>query len=100
MAVRESSGVWLYDTTDHNTDSWLLTQDVASNLLFSPDSQTLAIGVENRTILWDVATRVKRAALDCGERVRWTELGIYFSPDGTMFATTHDDGTIVLWAVK
>lgn len=63
------------------------------SIAFSPDSRTLAVGIERALVMIDVATGARttlRADDGVGDRV-------VFSPDGTMIATTDGPEIVRLW---
>ncbi len=68
------------------------------NVSFSPDSQTLASGSDDKTIkLWNAETgKVTRTLSGHSDWV----MSVDFSPDGQMLASGSDDKTIKLWNIK
>lgn len=71
------------------------------HLAFSPDSQQLVTTQPNTTAdtiqIWDIQTRREIAALQ-GHKSNISSLR--FNTDGSLIATTGDDGTTYLWAAK
>ena len=65
-----------------------------SSLAFTPQGETLAIGYQDRVILWDDGMGTARARL--GEHTGRVA-SLAFSPDGATLATGGDDGLVRLW---
>jgi WD40 repeat protein len=68
----------------------------ARTLLFSPDGQTMAWGIDGKTItIWDIATgkRTSSVPLPSGA----TNDNVAFTPDGRCLAFEMDDGTVLLY---
>jgi WD40 repeat protein len=73
--------------------------DSFSNLAFSPDGKTLAIGMgisglAHSVLLWNTETRRLLPAL---EKHTASINSIAFSPNGKQFVTGSDDGTVIIW---
>lgn len=65
------------------------------SIVFSPDGQTMAMGLEDGTVrLWDVAEKRVRATLTAHRGTVWHAA---YSPDGKVLATSGDDGLVKLW---
>ena len=67
------------------------------NIAYSPDGRTLAIQVEDRIILLDIATEKVTWTLE--KRIEGRIEGVAFSPDGKTIAATLSDGKIQLWDI-
>src|SRR5215470_1677609 len=67
----------------------------ATNAMFSPDGQILAIPDRSGVKLWSVTTGRPLRIL---EYVAYFEAALFF-PDGTTMASAHKDGSIRLWDV-
>jgi len=66
-----------------------------TSLIFSPDGETLASGMESGDIhLWETATGAKKKTLR-GHSLRVSHL--FFSADGQTLISASDDGTILIW---
>lgn len=81
FAVDSSIGTWIYDAETLQL-LYLLTGHVGQSISsgFSPDSSTVAIGLDNGTVeLWDVATGTLQSTLEGPGRTN----GVFFSPDGS-----------------
>jgi WD40 repeat protein len=65
---------------------------------FSPDGQTLAVGLEGRSSpsvqLWSVSTQQRQSAF-----THQGLMSLAFSPDGTMLACGNMGGEVTLWDV-
>ena len=72
----------------------------ATALAFSPDGQTLASGSNYGIELWDVETRIQKAAMSTAEGT-WGIRSVAFSPDGrTLAAGSWLDYSVQLWDVE
>jgi WD40 repeat protein/serine/threonine protein kinase len=67
--------------------------DARECLEFSPDGDTLATGMGDMVLLWELDTRRVRSRLAHSHRVR----GSAFAPDGKTLATAELDGPVRLW---
>ena len=75
----------------------LLTENSApASYAFSPDSTLLAIGYQDVTVLWDVASGTQRSRLQAHSG---HVVDVAFSPDGSLLASANEDGTTRLWHV-
>ena len=70
--------------------------DQVNTITFSLDGATLAVGTNNRVVLWDVVTKTNIATLD-----RHTSLvnSVSFSPVGTTLAIGSSLGVVKLWDI-
>jgi WD40 repeat protein len=64
-------------------------ENTVTDLAFSPDGQTLAVGVLDGTALYELPSRERSRFLESDEQV----LKVAFSPDGSWFATGNRVGT-------
>jgi len=74
----------------------LKNSERAHSLALSPLDTLAAVGLHNKTRIWDLVTREPVTEL--------TQIGdiisVIFSQDGKMLATGSADGTVILWNVK
>lgn len=96
---REQNGVRVWDTVsgeeiacieNWNRGLWV------SRLAFTSDSKILAAGGGQRVLLWDVASRARRANLSWDVGVGRV---LAFSPDGKLLATGGEDRVVRLWDI-
>jgi serine/threonine protein kinase len=65
------------------------------SVAFSPDGNTLAMGLDDGSVrLWDAHTGARKSRIQAHKRPVWC---VRFSPDGMMMATASDDGKVHLW---
>jgi WD40 repeat protein len=70
----------------HDTNVWAVA--------IGGDGKTLiTTGYNGKVVVWNVAEKKPQATL---EKKGWCR-GIALSPDGTKFATAHEDGNITIW---
>jgi WD40 repeat protein len=96
LAVRDTNGreieVWHLACLDK---PWKLAPlDRAHGLAWHPSGKLLAIGVNNVVQLWGLGDSKPRAVL---EGHHSAVVGLTFSPDGELLATTSFDATVRLW---
>lgn len=98
LAVASPIGVWIYDTHTSNEQALLTanTGNVAWNVVFSPDGQTLAV-LQGEVLLWDTQTYTLKGTLK-GHSHSATDVA--FSPDGQTLAIADMDQTTQLWDMK
>jgi Tol biopolymer transport system component len=89
-----SSGT-LLSTLGEPEDSYLRRN--SSNLVFSPNGQILASGVNDNVNLWQVSDG---ALLHTLQGHGDTILNIAFSSDGQTLSSVSDDGTVYSWSVS
>ena len=97
LAVGDSAGVRLYDTTTLTEVSMLQGDPVwVSTIAFHPGGRILAAGGGPIVRLWDVVSRQEVAVLEGHTReVR----SVAFDPDGKLIASGSADLTVRLWDV-
>ena len=98
LAVVSSIGIWIYDA-DTIVELNLLTGPTSiSNVVFSPDGNTLASGSwdDSMVRLWDVRTGQSIETLT--GHTSWVT-SVAFSSDGNTLASGSEDRTIRLWDV-
>ena len=85
--------MWDVETGYHQATLAWYDSPTSSNLMFSSDGHTLAIGDQSGIRLWDTTYNPYK--------VRWTvnttALSFTISPDGQTLASGKKDGTITLW---
>ncbi len=90
LVIAGSLGVWLLNGDDLAAQPHLLESPTAGvyNMAFSPNSQFLAAGLADRSmVMWDITTGevTHRVELPSGANV------LVFSPDGTILASGHGE---------
>jgi len=98
FAVTDDVGLWLMNPADLTAAPLRLFAGASSprNFAFSPAGTLIAIGYQDVTILWDVASGTQRSRLQAHSGAVGD---VVFSPDGTLLASANNDGTIRLWRV-
>ncbi|WP_433355195.1 WD40 repeat domain-containing serine/threonine protein kinase [Microtetraspora malaysiensis] len=101
-AVQTTTSLELWDVAAGRRLGDPLESPAATALAFSPDGRLLAVGAEDPPVLtlWDVARRVRLAALPLAD-VSWVG-GLAFSPDGRTLAVSPSNGSferVQLWDV-
>ena len=107
LAVRASNRILVWQTSEWNL---LPAQDTISSgpslgrpfnlndfIAWSPDSQLLAMGLQNGDILVLNVQNGQKATLS-GHTLYVT--GVAFSPDGTFLASISLDGTVMIWGLR
>ena len=101
LSVTTTAGLYLHETATYREVALmpLRTDEIWSNVAFSPDSRSIAgRGFANRNVyVWDAKTGVLKHIL-AGHRCPVTRAT--FSPDSRTLATTSGDDTIYLWDIK
>ena len=98
VAVANSTGVQLYDTTSllHIGLPMYGHTDFVTALRFTPDGKLLVSGSQDKTVrLWDPATGQPVGPVLTGPTEMVSSLDI--SPDGRWLAADSADGTVYLW---
>ena len=95
LAVANSEGIWIYDTTTYQLLRLLKKHETGTNrIVFSPDGNIIASEEElSRIHLWDVNTGKHKYELERGGWIRSFD----FSPDGETFLTVGIYGDITFW---
>jgi WD40 repeat protein len=102
LVVRQSGSVWVWYPGSDEPVGKLEQVPVypVSNIAFSPDGRTFALGGTNRkthageVAVWEVATGKPRTRY---RGLRGPVYGLAFSPDGRFLASGGADTTILLW---
>ena len=95
FAVGGLSGIYLFDAQKLSSLDYLDTQALARNVLFLPDSHTLAAALFDDTIkLWNVPNHQLTNTLSGPQG--WVR-GISVSKDGSLLASASDDNTVRIW---
>ena len=79
-----------------------LTDVLVNSITFSPDGKLLAIGTNDKIILWDIIAKkaIKTFVFDLrgGEGLSGIQ-GVLFSPDGKMLAAADADNIAMVWDI-
>jgi WD40 repeat protein len=80
-----------------------ITDVIVTSLAFSPDGKLVAIGTDDKIILWDMTARktTKTFVFDLrgGEGLSGIQ-GVLFSPDGKMIAAADADNIAMVWNIS
>jgi len=99
VAAASSTGLFIFNAKDLSFNKYVDTRSRVTDVEFSPDSKTIAVGDEDGLIqLWSTDTW---AVL--GEPFSRHTLGILdldFSPDGSKLASVALDNTLIQWDIK
>lgn len=82
-----------WDGTAAEQPQILVNDRSGSRLAYSPDGRTLALGIEDGTILWFDVAGWRPTHVDGLSRLD----ALAWSHDGRLLASGHADGTITLW---
>ena len=97
LAIASSIGVWLYDVSTRAQTAPLIRYDpqTTSQMAFSPDSKTLAIGAHNKTIrLWNTDTGDNQLTLKTPDG---PFSSLKFSADGKTLISQNWKGIVAFW---
>ena len=100
-APGERGIIWIWDTSTWRELLRVETEDVVWTMAFSPDSQTIAIGLGqgvkhppvNEAQLWDVSSGTLLARMGHEQQVK----AVAFSHDGRWLATGGADSLVHVW---
>ena len=96
-SAEEDGTMKLWDVST-GTEIWTNDGNFSSNVAFSPDGRTLALGSSDGTVtLWNISNHTKIRTLE-GHFGRVTS--VEFSSDGYTLASGSIDDTIRLWRVQ
>ena len=98
LAAGTRDGKIIIYEVDNSQASFVLHEDAGNSVLaldFDDDDKILASGdIQGNVILWDFMSRSMLNSLR-GHRARITQLK--FSPDGSLLATSSNDGSVRMW---
>ncbi len=89
----DNTNVYIWDIESGQQVNILEFEEVAFTSAYSPKDPILAIGFEDKTILWDTAANVEIATLRQVGDIK----SLTFNLEGNWLATTSSDGSIFVW---
>ncbi|MBI5838607.1 MAG: TIR domain-containing protein [Chloroflexi bacterium] len=71
-------------------------EETAFTISYDPVDAILAIGFQNKTVLWDIAAKKEIRSLEQIGEIR----SLTYNRDGSWLATTSSDGSVYLWQMQ